>query len=94
MARIAVAKVRSGATPTVTGPRSSEVWSRPDGGMRRLSAEKASRRPFWIATDRPKVTRSGGRMSRPSVRLSTKSCSAQPRANMTGRGEERRTERG
>ena len=32
-----------------------------------LSAENTSSRPFWMMIDSPKVTSSGGRMSRPSV---------------------------
>ena len=42
---------------------------------RRLSAVKISSRPFWMMTERPKVTRSGGRMSLPSVRLRRPRCS-------------------
>ena len=41
-----------------------------------LSAESVSKRPFWMMIDSPKVTSSGGRMSRPSVRLSSANCSA------------------
>jgi len=41
---------------------------------RRLSALNTSSKPFWMITERPKVTRSGGNRSSPSVRLSTSLC--------------------
>ncbi len=43
---------------------------------RRLSALKISSNPFWMITERPKVTSSGGNRSSPSVRLSTRRCNA------------------
>ena len=43
---------------------------------RRLSAVKASNSPFWMKIESPNVSSSGGRMSRPMVRLSTTYCSA------------------
>jgi branched-chain amino acid transport system permease protein len=41
---------------------------------RRLSAVNVSRSPFWMITDRPKVTRSGGSTSLPRVRLRSPRC--------------------
>ena len=43
---------------------------------RRLSAVNSSSSPFWMMTERPNVTSSGGRRSSPSVRLSSARCSA------------------
>ncbi len=43
---------------------------------RRLSPVKSSSSPFWMMTERPKVTSSGGSRSSPSVRLSRPRCSA------------------
>ena len=41
-----------------------------------LSAVNNSSSPFWMMTERPKVTSSGGSRSSPSVRLSSARCSA------------------
>ena len=71
----AATRLSSGMMPTAMPPPSgSETPASSPIGSRRVSAEKASRRPFWMMIDRPKVTSSGGRMSVPSVRFRSKRC--------------------
>jgi len=85
IARIAEAKVSSGMTPIVTSPRSSDARSRAPAGMRRLSAEKASRSPFCSATERPKVTSSGWQDVLAQHTVQDEGlCNSQPSANISG----------
>ena len=81
MTRIAEAKVISGTTPRFSGPMATDAVSSGPSEIRWLSAEKVSSNPFWSAMDSPKVTRSGGMMSSPSVRFSTTFWSTQPVAD-------------
>ena len=62
MTTTASANSSSGSTPIAT-PRPSwklAISSAPACSLR-LSAVKSSSRPFWMMTERPKVTSSGGR---------------------------------
>ena len=80
----AEAKVRSGRTPSDSGPTSTEAVASAPAGRRRESAEAPSSSAFCSAIESPKVTSKGGRMSSPSARSSTWRCRSQPAANMSG----------
>ncbi len=84
MTATAANRVSSGMTPTVTGPSGSDALSIGPTVSFWLLAVKPTSKAFWITTDRPKVTRSGGRISSPSIRFSTWVCSSQPIANIAG----------
>ena len=73
MTSTAVTSVISGITPMARpGASGIEALSRPPAEMRRLSAEKAASRPFWVKIERPKVISNGGKMSFPTTRLRRK----------------------
>ena len=67
----------NGSTPTQMPCATCTVWiSMAPALSLRLSAVNSSKRPFWMMIERPKVTSSGGKMSSPSVKLSSPRCSA------------------
>ena len=71
----ATANVMSGNHPIASRPPIAMLAvSMPPGFRRCESAEKTSSRRFWRMIDSPKVTRTGGRIPRPSVRFSTPRC--------------------
>ena len=70
-------KTRSGNQPiAIRSPTAMLAVSNAPTWSRRVSAENTSSRTFWITIERPKVTSSGGRMSRPRVKLRMPRCSA------------------
>src|SRR6516164_2217422 len=75
----------SGISPTAMPPPSgTDALARWPTSRRRVSAENVSKRPFCTMIESPNVISSGGRMLRPSVRLSSTDCSAKPTANISG----------
>ena len=82
----------SGIRPTVTGPIGIDAVSSEPAGTRRLSAENPSCSTFWITTDSPKVTSSGGRISGPRTRLSNEFLQPVADAEHHRHGDKRRHE--
>ncbi len=76
MTATATTNCRSGSTPMNTPSASGKLAiSIAPALSRRLSAVKTSSSPFWMMTDSPNVTSSGGSRSSPSVRLRSARCS-------------------